>query len=691
MGYTKQNFSDGMTLCAEHLNHMEEGIESSVSFTEQELTEVQKEQARKNIGAEKESSSALDEAKLRRFAALFNDSGDVESFVFFTDPHLLNIQWSTVPTIQEHMQTYLGCMKEYYEATPTSFVLCGGDWIGAQDTKEQACFKLGMIDGFMRKNFHPYYPVFGNHDDNYQGVDVEGGASGTGTLTHETVRNLMFRENGNTYYSFKGQNTTFYAFDSGIDWPLTMTDFKWEQVDWFAKKLIEDDAEHSAIAIHIFSNGNYVAADLTSNVLTVAQAYNNKTTLTLNGISYDFTKATGRVEFMLAGHTHEDKVLMLNGIQVIITADLRAQKHTGHSPTFDLCLADYTNKKLYLERIGEGNSRRTVYLDEDRVDVDDGTDSGEDDSGEDTVDPAVNVVPTAKALTTDEILEGVGYADGYRLGNEVSVGFKTATSGYVLVGRFAIDTSVAQPVYIKGDVQWLENNNCRIAVFDGTKFVDELRYTHLNVAQLAEGYYRMDLPVLDETHGFCSSDPNVMMSGTHMAISLYGTGEGLVIRVGQPIEDEDTPEIGVTYTVNDEYPFLAGCNHVGDTSIDYNSSHRALILSTQSEYGAKAYTAKDGTTSNVVHYPMAIPTWATKIFITCPGIYASVTELMPTGAINYADHKESGWGSQLGSLSYTFSGNYAHFLMKFIKGDAFTTENAFEADYDASGISWYFE
>lgn len=314
------------------------------------------------------SASAVDEDKLRLFARCFNGSGETESFVFFADPHLL--QDNTLTAMQSNMQTYLGFMKNYYEATPTSFVLCAGDWIGNGDTKEQACFKLGLLDSFMRKNFHPYYPVLGNHDLNYQGVD-DTGVIGTGTLTNETIRNLMFRENGNTYYSFNGQNTTFYVFESGSDWRPAMNDFRWEQIAWFANKLLEDNAAHSAIAIHIFSENTYVAATFASNVLSVAQAYNNRTTLTLNDVDYDFTSATGRVEFLLAGHTHGDNVLMVNGIQVITTTHMR----DGSIPTFDLCLADYTNRKLYLERVGTGSSRRIVYLDEDRVDIETDTET----------------------------------------------------------------------------------------------------------------------------------------------------------------------------------------------------------------------------------------------------------------------------------------------------------------------------
>lgn len=58
MAYKKQNFVDGQVLKAEHLNHIEEGInnatntaEKSVSFEYQNLSDAQKKQSRTNIGA----------------------------------------------------------------------------------------------------------------------------------------------------------------------------------------------------------------------------------------------------------------------------------------------------------------------------------------------------------------------------------------------------------------------------------------------------------------------------------------------------------------------------------------------------------------------------------------------------------------------------------------------------------------
>ena len=314
------------------------------------IDETAREGVRK-LSEEKVVGTAIGE-KCAEFAALMNNSENVESFIFFTDPHLAEND-----NYEEQMRSYLKTLKTYYDATPTSFVVCGGDWIGNSDTQKEACFKLGFIDGQMRSRFDKYYPVLGNHDTNYQGVTEEGASAHSGTLTNETVHNLMFRENGGLYYSFNAQNTKFYVLDSGTDWDNTMTNYRWEQVEWLANQLLQDDAQHIAVVVHMmFSSGNLFG--MADYILSVFRAYNDRSSLTIdNGTVFDFSAATGRIEFVISGHAHEDKVMVVNEIPVVVTTNMR----NGNTPTFDLCMADYTNRKLHMVRVGSGENR-TVEL-----------------------------------------------------------------------------------------------------------------------------------------------------------------------------------------------------------------------------------------------------------------------------------------------------------------------------------------
>lgn len=289
--------------------------------------------------------------KCAEFSAKLNNTGKAESFVFFTDPHLLDGKFS-----ESKMHEYLQTVKQYTKCTPTSFVMCGGDWIGNSDTQDEACFKLGYLDGYCRALFDPYYPVVGNHDLNYQGKLDADSAVGTGTLTNETIRNLMLRGEEHLYYAFDGASTRFYVLDTGSDWESSMTDYRWAQIAWLADKLANEDKEFSAIAMHIthVSNGNgFGLSTFASNVMSLISAYNKHKKVTLNGTEYGFSNCAGMVKFVISGHTHEDMVGTVDNIPIIVTTQLK----DGNAPSFDLCVADYDSNVMHLVRVGTGESR----------------------------------------------------------------------------------------------------------------------------------------------------------------------------------------------------------------------------------------------------------------------------------------------------------------------------------------------
>ncbi len=289
--------------------------------------------------------------KCAEFSAKLNNTDKIESFVFFTDPHLLDGNFN-----ESKMHEYLQTVEQYYKCTPTSFVLCGGDWIGNSDTQEVACFKLGYLDGYCRALFSPYYPVNGNHDINEQGKLDENSALYTGKLSNETVRNLMYRENGAVYYRFEGTQTAFFVFDTSSAMYIT-DEYKQEQLAWFAEKLLEEQKEHIALALHIgfdlSETSEYNASSFTNQIMTIANAYNAKTTTTVSGNEYDFSGCDGMVKFALCGHIHDDYSQEVHGIPLIATANMQ----DGGTPTFEMCLANYDANVLHLVRVGTGENR----------------------------------------------------------------------------------------------------------------------------------------------------------------------------------------------------------------------------------------------------------------------------------------------------------------------------------------------
>ena len=291
---------------------------------------------------------------IQNYAGVLLECGKSDQFVYFTDPHLLPKN-----DFQLKFMEYTGVIGRMYDKTPTEFALCGGDWLVDGTTPTEAVFRLSLMDGRMKELFgERYFPMFGNHDDNIQGVEVDG----VKQFSQDMIDNTMFSRFGKSYYSFDSKQATYYVLDSEQDSTpaLSMNAHKWQQIDWLAKSLKEKDSQNNVICMHIFFNYPFTVGDslvaLADNAEKVASAYNSKTTITLNGITYDFTATSGKVRFMLGGHLHSDASDTVNYSVPII---MRTTTLEGRTPCYDLAIADWDNLKLKMLRIG-GNRPETV-------------------------------------------------------------------------------------------------------------------------------------------------------------------------------------------------------------------------------------------------------------------------------------------------------------------------------------------
>ncbi len=278
-----------------------------------------------------------------------------EKFLYFTDPHYVTA--SADGSIDFAYDNYINVMAKHFNASSASFVLSGGDWLNKDNTRENAIANLKEIDLRMRNAFgNKYYLVVGNHDTNYQGASK---------LTNDDIISAWYtdaRYGGSSYYSFEGENTRFFVFDSGIDWnhESAMTDYDITQINWYISELMTNTAEHIALAPHML----YSATELhpgTKEILAVSEAFNNRTSIVFNGNTYDFSDATGKVEFLIAGHSHKDEVTYNNGIACILT---QKNSHGNVYPIFDMIAVDYDKNVLYAYRVANEVSQREISLTE---------------------------------------------------------------------------------------------------------------------------------------------------------------------------------------------------------------------------------------------------------------------------------------------------------------------------------------
>lgn len=297
---------------------------------------------------------------LNDYLEVYRDGNDSESFLFFTDPHYISA--SSTAIWESPYTDDIDIMGKFYDASPATFTLCGGDWLRDSNTKESALDMMARIKGEMAENFDKYYLMVGNHDYNYQLKNDYGTiVASPHRFTPEEMADVWFEEYGKTYYTFKGENTKFYVFDSGTDWEhnqTTLNDCCHEQINWFLSELEANDDAHIALAPHIYIVTKTTVHPATREYTAISKAYNERGTYTFDGKTYDFSEKTGKVEFLIAGHGHYDFIDELNTIPVILTTTAM----TSTFPTFDMIYVDYEERKLHAIRIGNGESRTMDLL-----------------------------------------------------------------------------------------------------------------------------------------------------------------------------------------------------------------------------------------------------------------------------------------------------------------------------------------
>ena len=258
-----------------------------------------------------------------------------EMFIFFSDPH----PFTSMDSVKWSRNTQLERMKEHLDVSGSDFILCGGDWL-TDHNKETGIEDLKLAERKMQEMFGDrYYPMVGNHDNNDK-IDE---------IPHETIVDIMFSRWGKAYYSFMGDTTRFYVFDSDSIPHIAMDDYKKEQAKWFLESLSVNDDKHIAIAIHmcqIMDDGGPISSEQAIQLSEIANAYNNRTSYD----GYDFSGKIGKVHVILAGHWHQDNDYILNNIPVYIIDD-------AQEGNFDMVLMDYESNELRALRVGTGNGR----------------------------------------------------------------------------------------------------------------------------------------------------------------------------------------------------------------------------------------------------------------------------------------------------------------------------------------------
>lgn len=336
-----------------------ESLENSVASLDARLTAVE---PNATIGGIDEYSANND---------AFADSvksvvGDSETLLFFSDPHCMGTDDTYTASFVTHTKMLVSALSAFAKTNSISKVICGGDFLRAGDTQFNAIKKIGYFTSLLKKLVGCIFAL-GNHDNNSQGkLDAES-APNTGLLTHAQQIAAEFVEQGSIYYKSEGAKTDYYILDTGSSPTIEMNSYRWEQIDWIANELLASEKAHGVVVMHIYSDGltsdqwTSKITDFSANLQTVLGALNSRSSVTLNGHTYDFSDAVTKVSVILCGHTHYDYVDTTGNVPVVaITQTFPTYNSTTYS--IDAIVLDYGALKMRCTRLGGEGSDRTITI-----------------------------------------------------------------------------------------------------------------------------------------------------------------------------------------------------------------------------------------------------------------------------------------------------------------------------------------
>ena len=284
----------------------------------------------------------------------FDEVNEGEGYLYFTDPHAVNISFDA--NFMESERIKYEKLSRLYSYTNSSFAMCGGDWLRSSNSRESALKMLSYIRAETKAWFDTCYLIVGNHDYNYQFAVEEGvNVRSEHELSNDEIVSVWFSEYGKTYYSFITESSRYYVFDSGIDWGHDeLTELDIEQIAWYLGMLSGNDDKHIVLCPHMVYLSDDEMNPGSRVLIEISAAYNNRLKYDLDGITYDFSRKTGRVEYVISGHTHDSSNGVIEGIPYVTVC---SSAKGSELPAADFVYADYTNRRLYLYRVGEGESR----------------------------------------------------------------------------------------------------------------------------------------------------------------------------------------------------------------------------------------------------------------------------------------------------------------------------------------------
>lgn len=295
--------------------------------------------------------SALDEGVEAINTALMTAGYNKSAFLFYSDVH-----WNYGSQMSPKLLKYL---YQHTGMTKTNF---GGDIVNDEATDYDGMEYLWDWRNQL-KDLPNHHSVVGNHDDGNSTNNLfsEQYVYGYLLAAEETPEVVRGAEGMYYYIDHSPEKTRYLYLDTAYKGAT-------DKQQAFVKEALLSTPEgwHIVAVSHIwhdtiYSGANREVGDLNANASVFLAMFDN-----YNSRIGDYADCGGWVEFCVGGHTHLDHDSTSGtGIPIILVAT--DSQHTGGATSFTYetdteasvngIIADYDNHKIYVVRIGRGESR----------------------------------------------------------------------------------------------------------------------------------------------------------------------------------------------------------------------------------------------------------------------------------------------------------------------------------------------
>ena len=304
--------------------------------------------------------SYLDSKAAEIDAALSAAGENRSAFLWYTDAHWTS-NYGRSPMMLKYLSKYSGMKKTFF----------GGD---IANSKSGEIDSLTAWQGLVR-DIPNHHSVIGNHDNQVSELPTAA-EKGEFFFGPERTGDVVFgtdATNGKMYYYIDNhiENTRYICLSTGRMWAYK------DEIVWCVDVLNSVPKNwHVVVISHLWLNNDYEGGGIlttpesyTQVYLDLFDAYNYRQsgTTSVNSVAYDFTNASGKIEFVIGGHVHQDyDFATAKGIPVILTECDAYQERDDVSvatkgTTTENCVyavvADYAAKKVHVINVGRGDTR----------------------------------------------------------------------------------------------------------------------------------------------------------------------------------------------------------------------------------------------------------------------------------------------------------------------------------------------